>query len=364
MTLSRIANPEEFYDIASAQLLVQPEPKYVYARMYLDALGQSLGVPSEIGVAGRQTGGQGAPYSTLDQQQLELSKTLPQGLFAAKVDFKGAPGHTMRFNRPSFTDTTYTQAAREIKTNQTISVVPVDVGSEQVALTIQRFGGPYDQTNGRIAPYALDNFDAQMGVHNLAQIAGLQLQRDFTKTLDSFWVALADLAANIVYPEGMTADNDATAKGQFPLTYEQINRTSRKMDEASLPTLPDGRRIMVLTPAGRKQIKDDPQFAKYAAFFKEVNPLFPGYFASTPEFHFFWSNTLTKSANTSSVNVHRGHAISPGAFLGGMGQSPMVRSATDDNYGMTPKIIWTGDFALGLADNRFIYSVRYGEDVG
>lgn len=362
MSLSRLVNPEEFFDITSAQLLVQPEPQYIYARLFLAAIGIEMGIPAEIGMPGRSTTGQGADYKPLDQMQLYLSEMLPTSVFAAKVDFKGAPGHTMRFNRPAFTDTTYTQAARQIKTNQTVSTVPIDVGSEQVALTVQRFGGPYDQGNSRIAPYAVDEFDATMGVHNLAKIVGLQLKRDYQKTLDSFWVTLFDLAASSIYSGGATADNDATAKGQFPLDYETINRTSRTMDEANLPTFPDGRRLMVLTPAGKKQIKDDPQYAKYAAFFKEVNPLFPGYFGSSPEFHFFVSNTLTKASNSSSIKVHRAHAIAPGAGLAGMGAETRVRETTDDNYGMTPKCIWTSDLALGLADTRFVYTVRYTED--
>lgn len=361
MSISRLVNPEEFFDITSATLLVQPEPQYFYARMYMSALNASLGVPTEIGMPGRGTSGQGAAYMPLDQMQLMLSEMLPQALFAAKVDFKGQPGHTIRFNRPAFTDTTYTQAARQIKTNQTVSTVPIDVGSEQIALTLQRFGGPYDQTNSRIAPYAVDQFDAQMGVHNLAKVVGLQLQRDFQKTFDSFWVTLGDLGATTIYPEGMAADNDATAKGQFPLSYEQINRVSQKMDEANLPTFPDGRRLMIVTPTGKKQLKDDTQYAKYAQYFKEVNPLFPGYFGSTPEFHFFMSNTLTKSSNSSSVKIHRGHAVAPGCFLGGLGGLPQCRETTDDNFGMTPKVIWTMDGALGLADNRFVYVVSYTE---
>ena len=367
MSISRLVNPEEFFDLTSAELLIQPEPKYIYAGLFLSAIGQQLNIPGSIGMPGRDTSGQGAPYAQLDSMQLYLANELPQQLFAAKVDFKGAPGHTMRFNRPAFTDSTYTQAVRQIKTGQTISTVPIDISSEQVPLTVQRFGGPYDNTNSRIAPYAVDQFDASMGVHNLAKMVGLHLKRDFQKTLDTFWVTLFDLAptANIVYPsENITADNDVTTKGSANFTYEQCNRTSKKMDEANLPTLPDGRRIMVVTPTGKKQLKDDPNYQRYAGFFKEVNPLFPGYFGSSPEFHFFVSNTLTKTANSSSVNIHKGHAIAPGAGLAGMGAETRVRETTDDNFGMTPKVIWTSDLALGLADNRFVYSVRYAEDAG
>jgi hypothetical protein len=232
-----------------------------------------------------------------------------------------------------------------------------------VPLTIQRFGGPYDATNNRVAPYPIDEFDASMGVHNLAKVIGLQLKRDFHRTVDAFWNTLFDLAATTVYPEGFAADNDITGKGQAKLTFEQINRTAKAMDEANLPTLPDGRRVLVMTPTGKKYLKDDPQLARYVQFFKDANPMFPGYMGSTPEFHMFYSTTLNQVQNSSSINVHYAHAIAPGAALAGMGQAPQVRSATDDNYGMTPKVIWLAHLALGLADNRFVYSVRYGQDV-
>jgi len=202
-----------------------------------------------------------------------------------------------------------------------------------------------------------------MGVHNLADFVGTHLGRDFDKTLDSFWVTLADNASTTVYPLGITADNDITAKGMAPFTYEQQSRVSKIQDEANLPTLGDGRRIMVVTPTGKKQLKDDPQFARYCEFHKEINPLFPGWFGSTAEYHYFMSNTLTKSSNSSSVNVHKAHAIAPGVFLGGVGKTIGVRAASDDNYGETAKVIWLAYLALGLADNRFVTKVAYGEDV-
>lgn len=361
MPLSRAELPEEFYDITSAQLLAQPEPMYLYARLFMAALGVQLNVPPELGMAGRAVGGSGAPYSSAERDRLMLSDDLATQLFAVKANFAGGPGHTIRFNRPQFTNTTYTQESRQIGTNQTVTTVPITADSEQIPLTVKRFGGPYDQANTRVAPYAIDDFDASMGVHDLANLAGTHLKRDFHRTLDAFYVTLSDLGAAI-YPEGMTADNDAVTAGQFPLTYEQCNRTSKIMDEANLPVMGDGRRVMVLTPTGKKQLKDDPQFARYAEFHKEVNPLFPGYIGDSPEWMFFLSTTLSSPNNGSGIAVHRAHAIAPGALLGGIGKPPRVAPASDDNYGMTPKVIWVAHLAPGLADNRFVRTVRYSQD--
>lgn len=361
MPISRAELSEEFFDRTSATLLRQPEPQYLYAMLFKRALGIALNIPSMLGRAPYELGGQGAPYSAPERDRLILSADLGAELFAAQVNFTGEPGHTMKFNRPRFTDSTYTQAAREIGVNQSISTTPLVAGSEQALLTIKRFAGPYGAT--AVQPYGLDAFDSTMGVHNLAQFVGTHLGRDFDKTLDSFWVTLADLASTTVYPLGYAADNDITAKGQAPFTYEQQSRVSKIQDEANLPTLGDGRRIMVVSPTGKKQLKDDPQFARYCEFHKELNPLFPGWFGSTAEYHYFMSNTLTKSSNSSSVNIHKAHAIAPGVFLGGIGKTIGVRAASDDNYGETAKVIWLAYLALGLADNRFVTKVAYSEDV-
>lgn len=363
MPISRAQLPEEFFDRTSATLLAQPEPQYLYARLFMRALNIQLGIPNSLGRAGYEIGGQGAAYKDAEADRLMLSDDMATDVFAAKADFNGEPGHIIKFNRPKYENTTYTQAAREVGVNQSITTTSIGASSEQALLQIKRFAGPYDSTNSRVAPYGLDAFDATMGVHDLVKFVGTHLKRDFHRTLDSFWVTLADLASTTVRPFGMSVDNDATAKGQFPMSYEFMSRVANKMDEANLPALGDGRRILVVTPTGKKQLKDDAQFARYAEFHKDANPLFPGWFGSTAEFHCFMSNTLTSTANSSSINIHSGHAIAPGAFLGGRGKVVDVRAASDDNYGETARVIWLAYLALGLADNRFIVKVNYTEDV-
>ena len=171
-----------------------------------------------------------------------------------------------------------------------------------------------------------------------------------------------DEATTAVYPEGMTAVNDPTLTGQFPLDYETISRTERVMDDAHLPTLSDGKRILVVTPTGKKQLKDDPQFAHYAEAHKEISPMFPGYFTTCSGFHCCVNNMLAQTDNSSSVEVHYGHAIAPGALGIGMGRPPRVRNSTDDNYGESQKLIWIADHGFKLLDESFVVSVRHTED--
>lgn len=369
-TSSRVTLPQEFYDKTDDRLLlVQPEPQYLYAPMFLGAMAASLDI-GEMALPWRTTKLQNdriGDYYTggmtpAERDRLILSSPIMTDVIAGKVDFNAAPGNSIRINRPAYTNTTYTELSRRIPSGSTISTVPVAAASEQTNLTLYRYGGPYDSTNTRVAPIAVEAFDANMGVHKLVQVNGNTLVRDFHRFIDAVQVSLLDLAATVVYPEGMTADNDATSKGSFPFTYEELLRTERLADDAFLPMFADGYRMAVLTPTQVEQLALDPLYSKQSAFHPLYNSLFPGYVKSVSKTHIFKSSTLTVKANSSSVNVHYGHYIAPGTLLGGMGRRPHIAPSTDDNYGETAKVVWLADLAFGLADNRFVLSVRSTQD--
>ena len=348
---SRASFPESFYDKTSDMLLVQPEPQYLYGMLCLGALRASLTIPSEMGLPGRSVGGAGAEYSSAERDRLMLSSPLTQEIFAAVVDFNKAPGNTVRVNRPVFANTTYTEASRRIASGTSISTVPITPSSQQNDITLFRFGGPYDSGNSRVAPYAIEAFDANMGIHKASSIVGTHLKRDFHRWVDAVNVALLDLASATDYPEGMTADDDATATGSFPLTYEQICRVERQMDDADLPTLPDGFRLLVLHPEQVNQLRQDLAYQRASEVHPQYNVLFPQYVASVNKFHIFKSTTLSTASNSSSVTIYRGHAVAPGALMCGMGRAPRVAPSTDDNYGETVKVIWLADMGFKVAND-------------
>jgi hypothetical protein len=368
-TGSRVTLPQEFYDKTDDRLLVQPEPQYLYADLFLGAMATSLEPAVDFGLPWRDAkiGAMGAPYGMgalpAEADRLKLASPLFNDIFAFKTDFTAAPGNSIRINRPSYAATTYTETSRRIPSGSTISTVPIAATSEQTNLTLFRYGGPYDQTNTRVAPVAIEAFDANMGVHKLGQIAGNTLVRDFHKFIDSVQSTLLDLAANVIYPLGMTADNDATAAGSFPMTFEQLIRTERSADDLNLPVFSDGFRVAVLLPMQVAQLGLDPLYARQSAYHPLYNQLFPQYVKSVSKTHIFKSTTLNAPTNSSSVAVSRGHYIAPGALLGGMGRKPRCEPSTNDNYGETALIVWLADLAFGLADNRFVLSIRSASDV-
>ena len=147
-TGSRVSIPQEFYDKTDDRLLVQPEPQYLYALLFLGALGASLAPPSEMSMPWRQMKAGDAPlgsYGTpAERDRLMLASPLMNDIIAAKVDFSAAPGNSIRINRPSYANTTYTEASRRVPGGSSISTVPIAATSEQNNLTLYRYAGPYD----------------------------------------------------------------------------------------------------------------------------------------------------------------------------------------------------------------------------
>lgn len=366
--VSRLELPQEYFDKTSDRLLVQPEPQYLYSDMFLGAMKAKL-APGGFALPWRdmKPAAAGVPYGEgglpAEKDRLILSSPLVKEIIAAKVDFSMGPGNSVRINRPSYANTTYSEASRRIPSGATISTVPITVSSEQTNLTLFRYGGPYDQTNSRVAPIAIESFDAQMGVHHLVDIANNTIVRDFHRFIDAVHSTLLDLAANVIYPIGMAVDNDATVAGAFPMTFEQLLRTERSADDLNLPCFSDGYRIAVITPTQVNQLGLDAAYQRLAAFHPAYNQLFPQYVGSVSKTHVFKSTTLNTPNNSSSVAIHRGHYIAPGALLGGMGRQPSCRTSTDDNYGEAAKVVWLADLGFGLADNRFVLSMRSSADV-
>lgn len=356
---NRASNPENFFDITEAKLLRQPEPDYLFARFFLDAVNASLGIPSGFGLDGRQTPTAGAAYVNVDADQLKIAGNLPSELFAVNVNFSALPGQTIRINRPKYIDSTYTLAARQVTSGQVLSTTPINVSEEQVNLTLYRYAGPYDSTAATVKPYAIESFDANMGVHKAVDIVGNNLARDYHKFLDQVNSTLVEVA-DPLYPEFMTADNDATAVGMFPFTLELLDRAHQKMNERFLPRLADGKRIAVLSSKQCKELFHDPEVKQQSSYHPEFNLLYGaiGYQRTVGMFHIFACDTIQQPLNSSSVAVQHGMALAPGFWMGGMGRKPRVAASTDDNYGEQAKVLWLADLAFGVADKRFAFSLR------
>jgi hypothetical protein len=349
--------PENYRYFYSDKLLQQPMPQFLFADLALKALATSLPLPANFGLDGRSIPGTGAGYPGFDRDLFKIASDLPGNIFALGVDFNKKAGETVKINRPAWVQSSsYTTAGRELTPRQVIGTTPSSFSGEQTHLTLKRYGGPY--SGGAVNPIGIEAYDANMGVLNLNDQAGKQLQYDFHKWLDAVHVELGSIGTAI-YPDGMSAVNDATSDGMFPITIEQLLRLDKTMSEASLPKFADGSRLLVLTPHQVMQLKLDPDYAANSRTFAEFNILYSGnYIGKVAGFHVFESVSLSTTNNSSSVAIHYGQAFAPGAYMIGAGRPPQVRFHTSDNYGETALAIWLADLAFGVADTRFCYSVR------
>ena len=354
--------PSEFFDITSARLLTAPRPQYLYAGFWKSAQAVDLGGAVDMG--GRTLQDNGAPYSSADRDRLMLSNPLATSVVATPMNnMSGAPGSTMKFNRPVFSAASPTEATRRIPSGASITTTPITPEQEQNKITVYRYGGPYDVANSRVAPFPIESFDAQFGIHKQMSMVDTHLKDDFDKFIDNVQVALLDNAASVVYPTGaITADDDIVSSTGSEFDYAQLCRVERLADDSNRPVFDDGFRLAVLHPIQVEQLKNDTQYARYAAAHREYNSLFPGYVGSVGKTHIFKSTTLTVNNHGSGVNVYRGHYLGPDVLMGGLGRMPRVARSTDDNYGETNKLIWLADLAFGLADDRFVTSIRSAGD--
>lgn len=361
--VSHLTLPGNFFSITSPKLLTQPEPQYIYANLAMAALSGDLqGADGGMGHIGREIVGTGASYVDLNKDRLQLAEAITREALVTPVEgtFVGMPGTTVNFNRPKYEDSTYTQASRMIGPNASISTTAMGISSEQAAITLATFAGPYSNTAGAITPFGIDRKSASLGVHSLSKIVGAHLKRDYHKTLDSFINALYNLGTAI-YPEGVTTEDGLGAAGSQWMTVDLILKTEATMNTANLPRFPDGKRLLTLHPEVCRQLKQDTQYALLSQYFPEVNAIFRGtYIGTVGGFHIVESTTLTTTTNSSSNTVYYGHAIAPGGVGVAAGMPAQVAYSNDDNYGETAKVIWKADHAFAELDNRFTYVVKVG----
>jgi len=359
--ISRATLPQEFYDITSASLLLQPEPQYLHALLAKSAFDAEISAMNiGLQIPGRDFPTSGPAYADIDAARLNLSDPILSPAIKVQNEFgQEMVGHTIRINRPKYTDSTYTQASRRVPVGTTFSTTPISVESEQVSMTIDRFAGPYDNTAAAVRPYGIERFDANRGVHNMAAVREHFFKRDFDKWLDRTVVDLYDQSSTAIYPVGMTAVNDSLAIGDYPFSYDQVRRTRTSMDAANIPKFADGMRIMVITPLQQEQLEADPEYQRLARYTPQFNPLFlKSYVNSVGNFHVFTSNTLLTTANSNSIPIQYGQAFGPQMVGMGAQGMPRVVPNTDDSYGERIVAIWIWYAAFQVLDNRFGRSVR------
>ena len=360
--INRASLPEEFFDVTSATMLVQPEPQYFHALLAKMSMASAmmLSIGGGLGLPGRAIPDTGAAYTPPQAGQLllaNLDAPMAQAILTV-AELNAQVGHTVRLNRPKYGSGGFSLAAREITSGAAISTAAIDLSSEQTAITLKRYGGPFDPTAngnaGAVAPFALDRFDASRSVHSIAQVVGTHMQRDFDKWLDTVIVTLMNSGATTLWPQGFSADAASQQAGDMPMDIDLLFRGVESLKLASIPVFPNGKYRAVIGPTAARQLKGDPQAAQYVRYDPTVNPVFQAsYLGSIAGCDIFESTTLVATPNAQGVPVTTSQMFGPGLIGMGWGRLPNVVFSTDDNYGESAKLVWLGYAGFTVADSRF-----------
>lgn len=373
-TINRLTLPSEFQDVADARLLLQPEPGYFWAGLASMAQegAELMRAMSPLGPnESRKLMTQGAEVPDFSKMQLNLDPealaSLAQYSSAIVSDFfpNAKPKQVVTINRPVFVDSTYTEASRDI-TRATISTTAQQISGEQVSITIKRGGGPYSNAASAVQPYGIEGFDAQYSLHDFSQLVDFHLARDRKKYLDSvigtrFVTGAA--SANYVYPQdptgALSTDNTAfLSQGDRVVDVASVNRATRKLKDAGIPTFPNGRYMGVLTTKQTEDIRNSSSFQKMVRYFPQKNPIFAAYIGTIGECDLFESTTNPTATANSTITVQQGVFFGPGAVAYAVANPCHAECGDDTNFGQRVTVLWMADEGFETIDNRFLVSLR------
>lgn len=373
MALSRLTDPIAFRDVASKQMLLPPVQEFTFARAYFGAYtrGQLALANELLGVTPSRAALQGiAPNQTLSDAQLLMANPLGSEIFVFDWSLFGKPnavGSTIKFNRPVLTGGGYTAAARRINPAQQISLQPIDSDTEQVPITIIPQGGPYDVVNSRVAPRSLVEYPTGDEIMVATQL-GLDMQYDRWALVDGVFVSMFCATATLIAygndPQStITATTDVNAAfntlGDRPMTFETLMRAEQALAQANVQPFTDGCYIAVLSPRQVLQLKTDADYLDQSKnnFEDKYNPISTAYLSRVSRTRIYQTNSVPTATNSTPVTYQKGAIFGP-KFVGcAPGTDCMIRSASEDNYGLNPKFIWECNEGFGVLDNRRVVGI-------
>jgi hypothetical protein len=370
MAIDRTTLPSFYQDQLSSRVLMPPEPAYVYASLYFDSVAQAeMQRPDGVQQGARRFAGIGQPVPGFE------SSTDPNGgrnftalTDAIVTDFydTAKPGQTVMMNRVVFADTTYTEASRRV-TRSTIGTASASLTGEQVSITIHRYAGPLVAAAGAVGPYTIEEFDLKHENHSVVQRVGTALQRDYVKTVDSFFANLfctSMPSTSYVYPGdpnlALSADDTAfTAQGDRPFDLETIFRAEEvAMQTLKIAPFANGRYAAFISPKQKRQLQTNSRWEKMVEQYPEKNPVFSQYLGTVGMTDLFVSQTNSTATANSTITVQIGVLMGPGAIGAALAMAPEVRPDSTTNYDQRVSVVWMSDFGLGPLDNRKLVALR------
>lgn len=372
-SINRGTLPQNFIDsVSTGTRLPTPEPQYWFAKM---ALGARMALQAVD--AGQQTVQQFVSMAgggkVLDPGLDELARaadTYPEAVQA--VDGFGlGKGDTIKFWRDIFAGGGYTEGARVLSTDATISTTGQTIQTEEVPVVLKEYHGPHDGTS--VKPYAIWDFDAKYRAakEQLANKVTRHLRRDITKWLDVVIRDLFRVTPNITYSDSVTNVASFTAGAGHIMTLDTIMRARKAISDREWKPFPNGRYVLTVPTQFNIDMFQDQDYRELSKFHAQDRNLLYGYIGSVQDVDIFEVSTLKTYVNadgavpgdgqTTPANVTTQEALmfGPGAVGFGTAAAPECRWADDTNYGTVAKVIWYGLMAFQTLDVRGIQRILF-----
>lgn len=367
----------EFNDRLSDQLLLQPDPQYIFAKMLYaalvaDALAEMDPTAFELAklqaAEGRLVKGAGDAANLVEAMAggmggpLNLNDGLSFPEMAKMVREAHMPGEVIKINRPAYINGDTTPSKRAASpTTKLFGTNSQPITMQQVAMTILENLGPAD-ASGNLSPISLPRFTAHRSAHDLLVDVGMQLRRDRYRFLDDkFQNDIINAATNgtngVTRPVGVSGNSSYTAQDNEPMSFDLLVKAGQALKERFIPGIGGGPKYLaVLSTNQTAQLKLDPQFQRLATFYSEYNPLFPGAFGEVDTMVLMESTrlpTLASQGVGSNVTLYQGVVLAPGAYGWGCAQDAIALRNRNDDGGRNNEFGWSAYEALQVLDERF-----------
>jgi len=381
--IGRGSLPANFQDFGSRVtqnlVLPTPSPQFLFAhwamaqRLSLAALNAGATTAQQYVTAA----GGGAPVPQDLDRLARVADTYP-GFVTAVDEFGKEMGDTIKMQRPIYSVGGLTEAAREMTGDEAISTTGRAIKSEEVAVVLKEFLGPYASDGSAPAPFAIKNFDSKYK-KALLSIVGMtsnHLLYDYLFWLDtvirdrfraSGYTTLADAS--------LTDASSFVAGGNQGFTAEAILRARQTLADRNWQKFPGGNYVCIVPTCFNTQMLSDVEYRQLSAFHPQKNQLF-NYIGSIQDVDCFECSTTKQYAAASvvpgdetgtvatSVTLEEAIMVGPGAVGFGTAVSeqqgvvgPECRFADDTNYGTIAKCIWYALHAFETLDARGVQRI-------
>lgn len=336
---------QEFVDQLSQELLIEPDPQWVFALLAGAARAGALGIPEMMGPSGAvanmeqaMSGGMGT-LRLLDQRWMSVA-----GSFCKVVSEPTTPGKVILIDRPAFLDSgLFTEASRRLVEATPVSATPQAPTMGQATVTIREYAGPHDGSN--VAPIGVTDFLKRRARHDMISYVGGLLRRDRNK-----WVDRAILEQLLSTSHATDGADDA------PFTEDMMSAILRKLQERNVPTFANGMYMLVISPIHLQDLKGDEKFRESVRYLGEQGALIQGHVANHGGFMVVVSNNIP-SATVDDQTAYQAVAFGPESVGWAIGLDAEARRSKDDDFGREDRVLWLAHEGWALLNEAFVEKV-------